>query len=296
MASSSSAHSALSLLSGSRKPSADESSNLAAPSIHAIATARIYHTHLDSKHSNDWVYSRLKGTLTFGRNWSSSLHGSAGINRESLVVGESGSAAAATGKGMYWFTLADDMTGKTIWMFQVPVEGFMYEVDRPFFHVFNGRTRKYGFLFDDDDEASLFSRKVINETCKDAYAKHNRRNRVSRNTSQRRSKSLTSRLSHSQFRGLTSSTSKVTTSYLKSISAPAPNSFRHISHVGVNAFGVFEISKDLDGAFKDSLIKLSGGAGADANVDTVRAERGSIMGVDAHVNVVGQVPASVSVC
>lgn len=40
----------------------------------------------------------------------------------------------------YWFTLSDNVTGKTIWMFQVPANGnFLYEVDRPFFHVFNGR-------------------------------------------------------------------------------------------------------------------------------------------------------------
>lgn len=44
------------------------------------------------------------------------------------------------------------------------------------------------------------------------------------------------------------------------ISLPAPNSFRHVSHVGVNRAGVFEVSKDLDAAFRESLIKLQNGA------------------------------------
>jgi neural Wiskott-Aldrich syndrome protein len=42
------------------------------------------------------------------------------------------------------------------------------------------------------------------------------------------------------------------------ISSPAPDSFRHVAHVGVNANGVFEASKSLDDSWKEMLTKLQG--------------------------------------
>ena len=42
------------------------------------------------------------------------------------------------------------------------------------------------------------------------------------------------------------------------ISSPAPDSFRHISHVGVNANGVFEASKNLDASWNEMLTQLQG--------------------------------------
>jgi hypothetical protein len=42
------------------------------------------------------------------------------------------------------------------------------------------------------------------------------------------------------------------------ISSPAPDSFRHVSHVGVNANGVFEASKNLDASWKEMLTQLQG--------------------------------------
>jgi Wiskott-Aldrich syndrome protein len=42
------------------------------------------------------------------------------------------------------------------------------------------------------------------------------------------------------------------------ISSPAPDSFRHISHVGVNQDGVFEASTDLDASWKEMLTRLQG--------------------------------------
>lgn len=42
------------------------------------------------------------------------------------------------------------------------------------------------------------------------------------------------------------------------ISSPAPLSFKHVAHVGVNRDGVFEASKDLDGAWKTMLANLQG--------------------------------------
>ena len=42
------------------------------------------------------------------------------------------------------------------------------------------------------------------------------------------------------------------------ISSPAPDSFRHVAHVGVNANGVFEASKSLDDSWTEMLTKLQG--------------------------------------
>ena len=42
------------------------------------------------------------------------------------------------------------------------------------------------------------------------------------------------------------------------ISSPAPDSFRHVAHVGVNQDGIFEASKDLDVSWKNMLTQLQG--------------------------------------
>ena len=42
------------------------------------------------------------------------------------------------------------------------------------------------------------------------------------------------------------------------ISSPAPLSFKHVAHVGVNRDGVFEASKGLEGSWTDMLRDLQG--------------------------------------
>jgi len=42
------------------------------------------------------------------------------------------------------------------------------------------------------------------------------------------------------------------------ISSPAPDSFRHVAHVGLNQDGIFEASQDLDASWKEMLTKLQG--------------------------------------
>ena len=107
--------------------SAMAASDARAPTVLASASsARIYHAQLEAQ-ADEWSYSRLKGTLNFGRNWTSEA-----------PIG-SAKAAEPSSDSPYWFTLADEATGKTVWMFQIPAAGFQYEVDKPFFHSFNGR-------------------------------------------------------------------------------------------------------------------------------------------------------------
>ncbi|KAF8153139.1 hypothetical protein B0H34DRAFT_663322 [Crassisporium funariophilum] len=179
----------------------------------AIAGARVYHTKLDDK-DGQWNYSQWKGTLTFGRDVDTP---------QNIAQGTSDSEK-------HWFRLADNETGRTVWIFKFP-EQLEYELDRPFFHVFQGRTRRYGFLFNDDDEASLFGKKVANQI----YGGR-------------------------KYHGLHPMTSKSVTGSISRamISSPAPNSFKHVAHVGVNREGLFEASKDLEDSWKDMLAKLQG--------------------------------------
>jgi hypothetical protein len=87
----------------------------------AVAGARVYHTKLNVKDSQ-WVYSHWKGTLTFGRDIDTPYSIAQGVSEAEK----------------HWFRLADDETGRTVWMFKFP-ENFQYVEDRPFFHVFQGR-------------------------------------------------------------------------------------------------------------------------------------------------------------
>ncbi|KAG6829592.1 hypothetical protein H0H87_010741 [Tephrocybe sp. NHM501043] len=118
--------------------------------IFAVADARIYHAELTTK-TPEWCYSRMKGTLVFGKDSEPEEH----LGYRPPAINETHS---------YWFRLLDRTSGKPIWMFKVPA-GFVYELDRPFFHAFQGKSRRFGFLFEDDDEASTLAKKVIAHTC-----------------------------------------------------------------------------------------------------------------------------------
>lgn len=98
-------------------------------SVLATASARVYHA--QNLKGSEWCYSRLKGTLVFGKN----------------VV----DTGPVDGAENHWFRLLDEISGKAVWMFQVP-SGLAYQQDRPFFHVFQGRVSvrlvdQYGCIY-----------------------------------------------------------------------------------------------------------------------------------------------------
>ncbi|TFK36643.1 hypothetical protein BDQ12DRAFT_570577, partial [Crucibulum laeve] len=185
--------------------------------IHAAASARIYHAQLNAKQCQ-WSYSRLKGTLFFGN--------------------DKDTDTPPNEAERYWFRLIDDVSGKTVWMFKVPL-GIDYEVDRPFFHVFQGMSRRYGFLFSDDDEAAVFAGKVKAQVFKYAIALKSRTRSIRSNSMKIRA----------------ASTSPAGTISRCMISSPTPDSFKHVAHVGVNKDGVFE-SKGLDSTWNDMIAEL----------------------------------------
>ena len=98
----------------------------------AVAGARVYHTNLTANDSQ-WSYSRWKGTLSFCRDVDTA---------HSITQGTSNMEK-------HWFRLADDETGRTVWIFKFP-ENFEYAIDRPFFHIFQGRVRHISLSSDFD--------------------------------------------------------------------------------------------------------------------------------------------------
>ena len=89
--------------------------------IIATAGVRVYYKKLQSKDKTKWNYSRLKGTLTLGRD----------IDAPQSISAEKN-----------WFKLTDDESESTIWIFKFP-ENFDYEVDQPFFHTFQGKVNTF---------------------------------------------------------------------------------------------------------------------------------------------------------
>ncbi|TFK67643.1 hypothetical protein BDN72DRAFT_89595 [Pluteus cervinus] len=190
----------------------------------AVANARIYHAQLGMKEP-EWTYSRLKGVLVFGMD----------------LAPEGPDAAPAPAQldlERFWFRLISEETGKPVWMVKIP-PGFEYYLDRPFFHVFQARTRKFGFLIDEDDDAVTFSKHVIARTRPTSTSTLNRS--LSRHRSLKNKPTNT----HHSTSGSPRSLSK--------ISGPTPNSLVHIAHIGLGKEGGFEASMDLDPHWKKGL-------------------------------------------
>jgi len=208
------AHSTTSSEDRRRHPYLSTVLNPSTQKIICTASARIYHKPFGTSHP-EWTYSKIKGLLVFGRD--RDIHGSDQSN-----IGQ-GYRLAET----YWFRLVDLNTDRVIWMLRVP-EAFEYHRDRPFFHVFPGSSRMFGFCFDDDDEAATFYTKVI-----DRIARPNPGNKG-------RTKPAKKNKPSTRPRRVQAST----------ISAPVPASFVHVAHVGVNSQGMIQTSHDIDPAWE----------------------------------------------
>jgi len=118
-------------------------------------------------------------------------------------------------------------------MHQIP-HRLDYHLDKPFFHEFSGKTRRFGFRFDDDVEANKFYRKVISRVATTSSAPPPRK------TKNHDSPSTPMRL-------LTSM-----------ISSPAPGTFKHVAHVGVDEKGDIEVSEDIEPGWTMMLQELRG--------------------------------------
>lgn len=189
----------------------------------AAASARVYHAQLSPKNA-EWCYSRLRGTLVLGKDTA---------QVEDPLRGPHNHDNTTTEAEDHWFRLLDTESGKAVWMFRF-YTGFSYQLDRPFFHVFQGRSRRFGFLFEDDDEATAFAEKVASEAC--SPRKH-RSLSLSRGTNQGSRRAISPEM----------------------VSAPAPHSFVHVAHMGVNDDSAIEVSKGINPSWKAGLSGLQDG-------------------------------------
>ncbi|KXN88435.1 hypothetical protein AN958_07341 [Leucoagaricus sp. SymC.cos] len=235
--------------------------------LYAVAGARVYHsTQLTSNHTgalnfgrsrgrskdkNDgsqWIYSHLKGTLVFGRDRQSTRSDSSTVDE--IVASSQGEGEP---NGEWWFQLVDEEAGKIVWKFKLPLSRgskFAYELDRPFFHVFQGSSRKYGFLFDDDKESVAFSAEVTSQTTAAVASVGKPSKGRSRSLSVRSTKKPKSK------EQVASSPPSVGIS-AAAISSPAPQSFKHVAHIGFNKnTGAIETSKNLGPAFREIMADL----------------------------------------
>ncbi|KAJ7177883.1 hypothetical protein C8R46DRAFT_666016 [Mycena filopes] len=164
--------------------------------VYGAIPARVYHAAFATKQS-EWSFSGLAGTLVFGR--------------------DRGPVDAQT----YWFRLLDD-SGKTIWIFKIPEISFEYRIDKPFFHVFRGSSRRFGFLYQDDSEAAVFAKKVLGRAMPRQSAESSLVAMAAEFP-----RSIRSRLASSAMGRLSPSM----------ISAPTTSSFVHVAHVGAKKTG-----------------------------------------------------------
>ncbi|KIJ16454.1 hypothetical protein PAXINDRAFT_75301 [Paxillus involutus ATCC 200175] len=196
----------------------------------ATAAVRVYYAPFINPHLN-WTYSKLKGILVFGRD-REELPLPPGIPPPNCGTGTHGLRL----KEKYWFRLVDLKTDRVVWMFSIP-EVFEYTKDKPFFHYFSGTTRMFGFCFDEDEEAAVFFKKVVDRT---------RRHSVFR-----------------PFRSGSTKKEKTKVPQLKPvkhniISSPTPHSFVHVSHVGISTKGIIESSKNIEPAWGALIADLQG--------------------------------------
>ena len=227
------------------------------------ASARLYHTPFGAA-SHDWSYSQLKGHLVFGRD----------VDRSTQKDDTASTDHGSNDAEKFWFRLVDKASGKTVWMFKVPV-GLNYQREKPFFHVFPGKvcilpstlqtrsqfsrllqSRSFGFCFDDDDEATEFFNKFNDRasikcqisllSCKGSSVDTRSCTGIPRIQNIKDAKKPRTAMSRKN---------PISTSM---ISAPTVESFVHEAHVGVDKEGVIEVSGNLDPSWAAVIGELQG--------------------------------------
>ncbi|EMD37063.1 hypothetical protein CERSUDRAFT_124041 [Gelatoporia subvermispora B] len=183
----------------------------------AVASARIYHAAFGAK-PDSWVFSGLKGILVLGR------------DRTTLHPDRKRRDAAL--EQNYWFRLLDTGSDKgVIWIHNI-ADALEYQLDKPFFHIFAGQTRMFGFCFGEDSEAEAFYRKLSARIRLTAPSQRKHRKLTTPSPRRRVSAAM--------------------------ISAPAPSTFVHVAHVGYDEKGHIEASDGVGPGWRIMLDELRG--------------------------------------
>ncbi|KZT63444.1 hypothetical protein DAEQUDRAFT_680399 [Daedalea quercina L-15889] len=182
--------------------------------ILAMASARIYQAPFGAR-EDGWAYTGLKGTLVFGRD-------RVVIHAEKPL----GSGPGTSFDRRYWFRLVDPAPEKgVIWMHPIPSD-FQYRFDKPFFHVFQGKSRMFGIRFEEDAHADRFYNKVSDSHATSWISKAPSR-AVPRNSGNNADAGNSNRIRRSM------------------ISGPVPGTFDHVAHAGFTD-GQFEASGKVE--------------------------------------------------
>ncbi|KAE9406562.1 hypothetical protein BT96DRAFT_875535 [Gymnopus androsaceus JB14] len=252
-------------------------------------TAKVYHAKFGGV-GEDWQYFNQRGTVVFGQDQ---------IPEEQDTTVQSKPAVEADGVAVipepkgdsdahYWFRLRDESSGRIVWMFQVP-EDCVYRIDKPFFHVFNGKSRMWGFLFDNDQDGAAFGQVVqahlptsLNNS--QQLKLYSSFGSSKRDPSVRSKKSTKSKISRTNTNLNSSNASTPTIISITAtvsenrppqqqqqqqqfvklkgitpsmISLPKTQSFVHVGHIGLNNDGVIECSEGIDPSWLTIIRSLS---------------------------------------
>ncbi|KAG7095628.1 hypothetical protein E1B28_006352 [Marasmius oreades] len=225
----------------------------------AEASVKIYHAKFGVD-PPEWQYFHQRGKVIFGRDEE--------YPRETDSDGSGSSAHLSdvhTGimdVECYWFRLLDPISGKINWLFPVP-DNLTYTMDKPFFHIFNGRfppfffkSRLWGFLFEIDAESHAFSEVVkrhlptpsgtqlrlysVGPSAHQGVLARSQTAPVRVWTTFPRMRSLRSR---DKPASISERTPRITSTM---ISLPRSSSFAHLGHIGLNRDGEVERSESVD--------------------------------------------------
>ncbi|KAJ8074819.1 hypothetical protein PM082_019144 [Marasmius tenuissimus] len=205
-------------------------------------SAKLYHAKFGAD-TPDWQYFHQKGKIVFGKDEECPPEtGSTGSGSTSTSSLSAGHDTGISDAEHYWFRLMDPSTGKVDWLFPVP-ENFTYTMEKPFFHMFTGRSRLWGFLFEDDAEGNAFGEVVKKHLPPPTMAK-------TTGTTRPRLPPVRSRTTF-RIKSLRSRQKSVASEHAPKVSAgmisvPRSNSFMHLGHIGLSRDGEVERSGDID--------------------------------------------------
>ncbi|KAJ3930089.1 MAG: hypothetical protein NXY57DRAFT_963007 [Lentinula lateritia] len=248
----------------------------------AQVTVKLYHAKFSGM-EYDWQYFNQRGTIQFCLN-------NCEADVELSTTEESASPKLI--EADYWFRLRDELSGKILWTFSIPEE-CRYHIEKPFFHIFNGRSRMWGFLFDRDEDGYVFGQSVQahlpTSATQDSQMKgippyfppflirpshHAFVVRKSPSKHSGRAPSVRSeRTTISRFENFGFSNASAATLALQVspehkprppmmgistsiISLPQTNSFLHIGHIGLGRDGVIECSEGINPAWSKVITEL----------------------------------------
>jgi len=208
--------------------------------IFAMARGQIYHAPFNAATSSEWKPLDLRGAIIFGRD---------SRQQDDSPSSQYSEDSFEAHDDDLWFRLVE-LEGKkgprVVWRQPVSVASSDYRMLVPFFHVFSGNSRMFGFRLEDDEEASRFYETVMIRTKERPLIKPNPLSRSWSKNIQRQ-------------RTTTAKSTGIRTFPPTKITNPEPGSFKHRAHLGLDERGHIlaegEVDKEWSVLFNGTLGK-----------------------------------------